>query len=158
MLRRLGTALVLALGAASAVADDIYRHRTADGRTIFSDSPVSRDAVESTRLSPIGARLVALAPGLDPGDPAARDRAQAEVRTAEAELMRAYNRLTADVLPRRDELMELPAADPAPPARGRTIKLPKTPQYYERIGALKADIDRAQERVDRARARYYALN
>lgn len=148
--------LCFALGASSAPAGDIYRYRTADGRILFSDNPVPpENTIESSKLTGIGGRLLALVPGLQqPGTPDERDRAQEEVRTAEADLMQAYNRLTADVLPRQEELVQLPDVMPV---RGKPVKLPKTPEYYERINGLKADINRAQERLDQARQRYYAM-
>ncbi len=149
---------LLALFALPALAGDIFRHRTADGRTIFTNSPTRPEgAVESRKYSDVASRLVALVPGT-PSNPIERERAQSEVRLAETDLMRAYNRLTAEVLPRQDEIMEIPAIDPAPPIRGRPVKLPKTPEYYARIGELTADINRAQKRLDAARERFYALN
>lgn len=114
--------------------------------------------IETAKLDNFGNSLRSLLPAT-PATLADRDRAQGDVRTAEAELLRAYNRLTANVLPRPDEILQNPATDPSPPVRGRRpVKLPKTPAYYERIGALEADISQAQERLDRARAHYYALN
>ena len=135
-----------ALCCSSALAGDIYRYKTADGRTLFTDSAIGPEgALESKKVT--GFPAVA-------SSPVERDDAQNEVRIAESDLMRAYNRLTANVLPHSDEIIGLPLA----PARGRRPTLPKTPAYYERIDLLKAHIAEAQKRLDAARERFYALN
>jgi hypothetical protein len=152
-------ASVAILACFPALASEIYRHRTAEGRTIFSDNAAGPPGtVESTRVSGVGNRLLALAPGSPTGSPADRDRAQADVRFAEQELMRAYSRLTTQVLPRPHELRPREATDPPPPARGRAARAVKKPEYYERIGALTAELDDAQRRLDAARERFYALD
>jgi hypothetical protein len=132
---RLCASLILAaLCLASAQAGEIYRYRTADGRSVFTDIPPRPT-----------------------GGAATRDRALEDVRYAESELLRAYNRLTAGAPAHPDELM--PAADEGQPAprRGKR-KIPRSPEYYERIDGLMADIDEAQKRLDAARERFYALN
>ena len=147
---------ILALLSTSAVAGDIYRFRTVDGRTILTDSIASVDTsarlVETARYD--GAGHTVRAPALPDK---ARDRALEDVRYAESELLHAYNRLTVGVAARQDELM--PAMDESTPApRKGKRKVPRSPEYYARVDALKADIDEAQKRLDQARERLYALN
>jgi hypothetical protein len=136
----------------AALAGDIYRHRTADGRTIFTDSAsLPQGAVETLRVSSSGHRPAVPVPGA----PQSRDRAHAEIRAAEAELMQAYGRLTFGVKPREDEILPFAEEDPAA-RRGKRREIPKTPEYYQRVELLKADITRAQARLDDARERFYA--
>ena len=141
----------------AAFANDIYRHRMADGRILFSDSPTPpQGSVESARVGGAG-RLIALAPGT-PQHGVPRERAESAVRQAEAELLEAYHRLTFGVKPREDEI-DWGAIDTSAPApRGKARRLPTTAGYHTRIDTLKADITKAQERLDAARERYYASN
>ena len=147
--------MVLFLGCSTALAGDIYRFRTADGRTILTDDPSGME----------GARLVATTKYDGAGRPVrapelpdkARGRALEDVRYAESELLHAYNRLTSGVQARPDELM--PAMDDGLPApRKGKRKIPRTPEYYARVGALQTDIDEAQKRLDAARERLSTLN
>ncbi|HEX2651375.1 MAG TPA: hypothetical protein VHN19_15705 [Burkholderiales bacterium] len=146
---------IVGLFSSSALAGDIYRFRTADGRTILTDNPSGVDTsarlIETAKYD--GAGRPVRAPELPDK---ARDRALEDVRYAESELLQAYNRLTAGVRAHPDELM--PAMDEGVPPRKGKRKIPRTPEYYARIGALQADIDEAQKRLDAARERLYALN
>src|SRR5262245_66587726 len=57
------TLAVLLLASAPALAADIYRHRPADGRTVFSDNATPPpNTVESSRVSRVGGRLLAPSP------------------------------------------------------------------------------------------------
>jgi len=150
-------AALLVFCGTQALAGDIFRHRTADGRTIFTDSTTRPErTIETARLDSTGLPARIPAPGM-PAGPADRDRVQGDIRSAEADLMQAYNRLTVGVLPRSDELVERDPANPGPKVRGKPARFMKTPDYYLRIDGLKADVTEAQKRLDGARERYYAL-
>ena len=101
--------------------------------------------------------LIALAPGT-PQHGVPRERAESAVRQAEAELLEAYHRLTFGVKPREDEIDWSAIDTSAPAPRGKARRLPTTAGYHTRIDTLKADITKAQERLDAARERYYASN
>ena len=151
------TSLAFLLICSQAFAGDIYRHRTADGRTLFTDrADRPEGTIETARLDGAGLPMRAPFPGM-PAGPVDRDRAQGDVRSAEADLMRAYNRLTVNVMPRSEELVERDPADPGPKVRGKPARFAKTPEYYQRIDGLKAELTDAQKRLDDARERFYAL-
>ena len=150
------TAVLVAVSCSSASAGDIYRFRTADGRTILTDNPSSIEAgaslVEAAKYDGTGTpHRTRLAPAAE------RNRALEDVRYAESELMDAYRRLTAGVRAHPDELMPIMDGGAPPPRHGRR-KIPRTPEYYARIEALTAGVDEAQKRLDEARQRFYALN
>ena len=151
----LAVSILVAFGS-PALAGDIYRFRTADGRTILTDNPSSVD--RSTRLLEVakydGAGTPVRAPVLPDQT---RDRALEDVRYAESELLQAYNRLTAGARARPDELMPAMDQEGATPRKGKR-KIPRTPEYYARIDVLKTGIDEAQKRLDAARERLYTLN
>ena len=147
---------MFALSGSPALAGDIYRFRTVDGRTILTDNPSGADS--SSQIVAIarydGAGREIRAPELPDK---ARDRALEDVRYAESELLQAYNRLTAGVQAHPDELMPVMDEGVPAPRKGKR-KIPRTPEYYARIGGLQADIDEAQKRLDAAREHLYALN
>jgi hypothetical protein len=80
VIRGIFTALALLALCPCALAGEIYRYRTADGKVLFTDTPQYADT---------------------PGAPGG-------VRAAEAELMQAYNRLTFGVRPLQGEVPKGP--------------------------------------------------
>jgi len=138
--------LLLGASASLAAADTIYKYERADGKVIYSDSPV-----EGARLigrfelvpSPASAEPPRPAPPAAQGAASrgeALDAADARIKAADLALTQALER-------------QQQAAEPLPGERlgnagGTTSRL--TPEYFARQRAAAAEVDAARAELDAA--------
>lgn len=140
--------LVLALAAAPALSQVIYKSTMPDGRVIYGDAPVPGAIKSEPTNVPKSSGVTPVAPTQEqPGAEARRQERQSAAKAAHAELQAAEQALASAQAARQAGREPLEGERQGTAGGGNRL----SDTYFQRQQALETAVEQAQQRVEAAR-------